>query len=188
MGKDVATALGYKNPQEAIRTHVDDDDKGVSEILTPGGKQPVPIINESGLYSTGAVAQTSDGPQVPPLGDQRGYCPASARLAGTPPQPDPRAAGPGDGPERPHPCRANLMTRLWNAAGVRPADQALALNGYFDGLSLPREAFGEACNPHPGRHRHRRPSGRPERQRQAPQPGRRRPDRRAGAGREASRP
>ena len=36
VGKDVATALGYKNPQEAIRTHVDDEDKGVSEILTPG--------------------------------------------------------------------------------------------------------------------------------------------------------
>ncbi len=51
VGKDVALALGYKNPQEAIRNHVDDDDKGVSEILTPGGKQSVPIINESGLYS-----------------------------------------------------------------------------------------------------------------------------------------
>lgn len=51
VGKDVAIALGYKNPQEAIRTHVDDEDKGVSEILTPGGKQSVPIINESGLYS-----------------------------------------------------------------------------------------------------------------------------------------
>lgn len=51
VGKDVAQVLGYKNPQEAIRTHVDDDDKGVSEILTPGGKQNVPIINESGLYS-----------------------------------------------------------------------------------------------------------------------------------------
>lgn len=51
IGKDVAQVLGYKNPQEAIRTHVDDDDKGVSEILTPGGKQNVPIINESGLYS-----------------------------------------------------------------------------------------------------------------------------------------
>ena len=51
VGKDVARALGYKNPQEAVRTHVDDEDKGVSEILTPGGKQTVPIINESGLYS-----------------------------------------------------------------------------------------------------------------------------------------
>jgi len=51
VGKDVAVVLGYKNPQEAIRTHVDEEDKGVSEILTPGGKQAVPVINESGLYS-----------------------------------------------------------------------------------------------------------------------------------------
>lgn len=51
VGKDVAAALGYKNPQEAVRTHVDDEDKGVSEILTPGGKQNVPIINESGVYA-----------------------------------------------------------------------------------------------------------------------------------------
>lgn len=51
VGKDVAEALGYKNPQEAIRTHIDDEDKGVSEIRTPGGKQNAPIINESGLYS-----------------------------------------------------------------------------------------------------------------------------------------
>lgn len=51
VGKDVAERLGYKNPQEAIRNHVDSEDKGVSEILTPGGKQQAPIINESGLYS-----------------------------------------------------------------------------------------------------------------------------------------
>ena len=51
VGKDIADALGYKNPQEAIREHVDERDKGVSEILTPGGKQKMPIINESGMYS-----------------------------------------------------------------------------------------------------------------------------------------
>ena len=51
VGKDVALALGYKNPQEAIRNHVDAEDKGVSEILTPGGMQKLPVINESGLYS-----------------------------------------------------------------------------------------------------------------------------------------
>lgn len=51
VGKDAAVALGYKNPQEAIREHVEEDDKGVSEILTPGGKQKMPVINESGLYS-----------------------------------------------------------------------------------------------------------------------------------------
>lgn len=51
VGKDVAVALGYSNPQKAIRDHVDNDDKGVNEMCTPGGKQKVPIINESGLYS-----------------------------------------------------------------------------------------------------------------------------------------
>lgn len=51
VGKDVAQALGYQNPQRAIRDHVDDEDKGVTEMVTPGGKQEMPIINESGLYS-----------------------------------------------------------------------------------------------------------------------------------------
>ena len=31
--------------------HVDSEDEGMSEILTPEGKQQVPIINESVLYS-----------------------------------------------------------------------------------------------------------------------------------------
>ena len=51
VGKDVAEILGYANPQKAVRVHVDDDDKGVNEMDTPGGVQPVMFINESGLYS-----------------------------------------------------------------------------------------------------------------------------------------
>ena len=51
VGKDVAEALGYSNPQKAIRDHVDEEDKGVNELFTPGGKQKLPVINESGLYS-----------------------------------------------------------------------------------------------------------------------------------------
>lgn len=51
VGKDVAEILGYANPQKAVRDHVDDDDKGVNEMDTPGGVQPVMFINESGLYS-----------------------------------------------------------------------------------------------------------------------------------------
>lgn len=51
MGKDVAGALGYSNPAKAIRNHVSDEDKGVNEMDTPGGKQQLIIINESGLYS-----------------------------------------------------------------------------------------------------------------------------------------
>ena len=60
VGKDVAEALGYSNPQKAIRDHVDEEDKGVNELFTPGGKQKLPVINESGLYSLifqGRVAQ-----------------------------------------------------------------------------------------------------------------------------------
>lgn len=51
MGKDVAVALGYENPQKAVRTHVDTEDRGVTEMDTPGGKQNICIINESGLYA-----------------------------------------------------------------------------------------------------------------------------------------
>lgn len=51
VGKDVAEALGYTNPAKAIRNHVSDEDKGVTEMMTPGGKQKTTIINESGLYS-----------------------------------------------------------------------------------------------------------------------------------------
>lgn len=54
VGKDVAQALGYgegKSLANAVANHVDDDDKGVTEMMTPGGKQNMVIINESGLYS-----------------------------------------------------------------------------------------------------------------------------------------
>lgn len=51
IGKDIATVLGYSNPLKAVRTHVDEEDKGVNEMDTPGGKQKIIIINESGLYS-----------------------------------------------------------------------------------------------------------------------------------------
>ena len=49
--KDVAEILGYTETAKAVRTHVDEDDKGVSRMDTPGGKQNVTVINESGLYS-----------------------------------------------------------------------------------------------------------------------------------------
>lgn len=51
VGKDVAEIIGYANPQRAIRNYVDEEDKGVTKSVTPGGKQDIVIINESGLYS-----------------------------------------------------------------------------------------------------------------------------------------
>ena len=54
VGKDVAQALGYgegKSLANAVANHVDPEDKGVTELMTPGGKQKMVVINESGLYS-----------------------------------------------------------------------------------------------------------------------------------------
>ena len=51
VGKDVADILEYSNPLKALRDHVDDEDKGVNEMDTPGGRQQIILINESGLYS-----------------------------------------------------------------------------------------------------------------------------------------
>ena len=51
VGKDVASALGYKNSMDALMRHVDEDDKAIVKHDTLGGKQQHTIINESGLYS-----------------------------------------------------------------------------------------------------------------------------------------
>ena len=51
VGKDVAEILGYGNPRQALKTNVDDEDKGVHQMDTLGGNQSLTIINESGLYS-----------------------------------------------------------------------------------------------------------------------------------------
>lgn len=51
VGKDIAQVLGYSRTADAIRQHVDDEDKGVFKMQTPGGVQSIVLINESGLYS-----------------------------------------------------------------------------------------------------------------------------------------
>lgn len=50
VAKDVCAVLGYSNPREALRK-LDDDERGVSEILTPSGIQEMNCINEAGLYN-----------------------------------------------------------------------------------------------------------------------------------------
>ena len=53
VGKDVAMALGYAKPQNALAIHVDSDDKTTAPIQGSGSnyKTKVIIINESGLYA-----------------------------------------------------------------------------------------------------------------------------------------
>lgn len=49
--KEVAMVMICSRTADAIKVHVDKEDKGVCEMKTPGGVQNVTIINESGLYS-----------------------------------------------------------------------------------------------------------------------------------------
>lgn len=53
VGSDVAKALGYKNPTNALIAHVDEEDKTTTLIQGDGSnyKSNTTIINESGLYS-----------------------------------------------------------------------------------------------------------------------------------------
>lgn len=55
VGKDVASALGYKNSSDAISKHVDDEDKQIflksqNAILDFTSNRGLNLINESGLY------------------------------------------------------------------------------------------------------------------------------------------
>lgn len=51
VGKDVAKALGYAKPQNALATHVDKEDKSTAPIQGTAYETRVTLINESGLYS-----------------------------------------------------------------------------------------------------------------------------------------
>jgi prophage antirepressor-like protein len=53
VGKDVAKALGYAKPENAIAVHVDKEDKTSTLIQGSGSnyKSKAVLINESGLYS-----------------------------------------------------------------------------------------------------------------------------------------
>ena len=148
VGKDVAQALGYSDAADALKRHVDDEDKQILKT----GETPVlsvpnrglTIINESGLYSLALSSKLPTAPKfrrwvtsevLPSIRRTGQY---SAKTSDTDLRLKIMAINARS-------RAASQMTRLWTAAGVKPADQALALNGYFDGLALPREAFGEVC-------------------------------------------
>lgn len=50
VAKDVCDALTLENSRKATAS-LDDDEKGVSPIVTPSGTQQMTIVNESGLYN-----------------------------------------------------------------------------------------------------------------------------------------
>jgi anti-repressor protein len=50
VAKDVCSILELSNSREAL-SRLGDDEKGVSSIYTPGGRQALQVVNESGLYA-----------------------------------------------------------------------------------------------------------------------------------------
>lgn len=51
IGKDVAEVLGYKNTRDALKVHIDVDDKAGVVIHDGRQNREMTVINESGLYS-----------------------------------------------------------------------------------------------------------------------------------------
>ena len=51
VGKEVAEILGYERPDNAVRNHVDAEDKLMHSISASGQMRNMTVINESGLYS-----------------------------------------------------------------------------------------------------------------------------------------
>lgn len=51
VGKDTARALGYKDTDQALRKHVEEEDKLTRRFDGSGQNREMTIINESGVYS-----------------------------------------------------------------------------------------------------------------------------------------
>ena len=51
VGKDIADALRYKDTKDALKKHVDNEDKITRFIEESGQRRSMTLINESGLYS-----------------------------------------------------------------------------------------------------------------------------------------
>lgn len=146
VGKDVAEVLGYAKARNALAAHVDDEDKKDAPIQGDlGGTQNMTIINESGLYSLILSSKLPKAKEfkhwvtsvvLPAIRKTGAY---SKKLQSTELAKIRADAMMLNAKSR----TAKQMMELWTAAGVKPEYQALALNGYYDGLELPRTAFKE---------------------------------------------
>ena len=145
VGKDVAEILGYSNPSKALIDHIDDEDKLNNETLSSLGQRGGWLINESGLYSLILSSK------LPTAKEFKRWVTSevlpSIRKTGTytAPKAQPNlelAKLRADAMMLNAKSRiATQMMKLWTAAGVEPQYQALAMNDYYEGLSVPRIAF-----------------------------------------------
>lgn len=50
VANDVALALEYSDPSKTISTKVKAKNKGLTDLVTPGGVQSVMVLEEAGVY------------------------------------------------------------------------------------------------------------------------------------------
>lgn len=62
IAKDVALALGYDQPGHMLRM-LDEDEKGIQKVDTPGGAQQMRTVTESGLYKAIFNSRKSEAKQ-----------------------------------------------------------------------------------------------------------------------------
>ena len=149
VGKDVAERLGYERATKAIQDHVDNEDKDEVPIQDSIGRmQKTPIINESGLYSLILSSKLPNAKtfkrwitsEVIPSIRKHGTYTMKDR------KPDPSADKRATAMLLNAKTRvANQMKSFWDAAGIKPQYQALAMNNFYDGLEVPRLAFNESA-------------------------------------------
>jgi prophage antirepressor-like protein len=60
VGKDIAKCLGYKDTSDALKRHIDDEDKLTRCFTDTGQSRRMIVINESGLYSLILSSQLPD--------------------------------------------------------------------------------------------------------------------------------
>lgn len=152
-GSDVAKALGYANPRDALARHCKVDGvvkhDVVSETVNQYGvatQQNVTMsfITEGNVYRLITHSKLPAAEQfehwvfdevLPTIRKTGTYTKPTAT---TPEIAQTRAAAMMLNAKS---RIANQMMKLWTAAGVEPQYQALAMNNYYDGLSVPRIAL-----------------------------------------------
>lgn len=75
VAKDVCDILDLGNSRDAVSS-LDADEKDVGIADTPGGKQTMSLVSESGLYSLIFRSRKDEAKKIPPLG---GYYPEYSR-------------------------------------------------------------------------------------------------------------
>lgn len=145
VGKDVAQVLGYSDTDQALRKHVDEEDKLTRQFDGSGQNRAMTIINESGLYSLVLSSKLPGAKRfrrwvtaevLPSIRKTGTYSTDTAKQSAA----DKRATAMLLNAKN---RTASILQRLYDRAGTKPEYQAMALSDFYakDGVHLPRMAF-----------------------------------------------